>query len=287
MFPLRKEKNAAEVGKLNSDATYKDLLGENVSVDTVNKSNTQGRTGQAAADWLNSAASVDPERIKRLQGLVKGRQRPAAAKGSTGTDPGLLNAIIANPDLFSQLGAKQKGETAGPLHAQGFDQFGKPMSDGAVKEVAQSRSSISSLNDLKDTLENNKQYLGVLKGWQGYIPGSPAQLARQQIDLVRQRVGKALEGGVLRAEDEKKYKPILARLMDEPEIALDKITYLIDNIEKDMQIFKEEQKKAGRRVSMDPAKPGVVKKEDTTARTPSGYSLADIDAAIAKKKGKK
>ena len=44
-----------------------------------------------------------------------------------------------------------------------------------------------------------------------------------RIDDVRQLVGKAKEGGVLRKEDEEKYKRILATITDEPEVALYKI----------------------------------------------------------------
>jgi hypothetical protein len=281
LAPGKIAKTQAETDLLGSRSSLVNQQTEGISIDNVNKTNTGGRTGQAAADWLNSAKDIDPERIKRLQGLVKGRQRPAAPK-SGGDNSRLVEAVLQNPLIYDSLTGKVRNEIAAPLQEKGFGYFGKAPSDGAIKEVAASKSSLSSLNDLKDTLTNNKQYLGVLRGWQGYIPGSPAQLARAEIDLVRQRVGKALEGGVLRKEDESKYKAILSKLLDEPEIAIGKTEQLIENISKDMAIFEAEQKRGGRK-SLDPAKPGVPSK----ASAGGDISLDAVRAEVARRKAMK
>jgi hypothetical protein len=50
-------------------------------------------------------------------------------------------------------------------------------------------------------------------------------------------VGKALEGGVLRAEDEKKYKTILATIWDFDKTAQSKIAGLIRILENDIGIL--------------------------------------------------
>jgi hypothetical protein len=63
-------------------------------------------------------------------------------------------------------------------------------------------------------------------GW-----GQDAKKAQSLINLVRQRIGKALEGGVLRKEDELKYKDILATIGDDPELALQKLAI----VEQDME----------------------------------------------------
>src|SRR5207237_10197195 len=87
-------------------------------------------------------------------------------------------------------------------------------------------------------------------------PYSDARKAQAKIDLVKQRVGKALEGGVLRKEDEDKYKKILATLNDEPSTAISKVDNIIATLERDIEIFVDEQKAAGGRVSTPTPKGG-------------------------------
>lgn len=52
-----------------------------------------------------------------------------------------------------------------------------------------------------------------------------------QIDLARQVVGKFLEGGVLRKEDEEKYKKILPTMKDTQAVALRKLQNLATEIQ--------------------------------------------------------
>lgn len=53
-----------------------------------------------------------------------------------------------------------------------------------------------------------------------------AKSAQAEIDAVKQFVGKYLEGGVLRKEDEVKYAKILPTMVDTPEVRRNKINYL-------------------------------------------------------------
>lgn len=63
----------------------------------------------------------------------------------------------------------------------------------------------------------------------GWGEGAKAQNAL--IALVRQIVGKGLEGGVLRKEDEQKYKDILPRIGDTKELITDKLANLTHTLE--------------------------------------------------------
>lgn len=56
--------------------------------------------------------------------------------------------------------------------------------------------------------------------------GSEAKQRQATIDRVKQVIGKALEGGVLRKEDEYKYVKILPTILDPPEVAAKKIAGL-------------------------------------------------------------
>ncbi len=75
----------------------------------------------------------------------------------------------------------------------------------------------------------------------------PAKL-EARIDLTRQVIGKAIEEGVLRKEDEAKYAKILPTLRDKPEVALDKIDMVASKLDQDLATYIETQKASGRRI---------------------------------------
>lgn len=160
----------------------------------------------------------------------------------------LVQAIVANPELYDRLSARDIADIAPDLAKAGFKGFGKSMNESAIVKIAESRSALGALRDLRTTLVQNEQYIGPVAGLAALNPYSDARKARADIDRVKQRVGKALEGGVLRKEDEEKYKKILATLTDEPSTAIYKVDQLLEDIQRDMDLFIEEQRSAGRRV---------------------------------------
>jgi hypothetical protein len=164
------------------------------------------------------------------------------------SDDSLVESIIENPVLFNQLSSKTKERVIPALNQRGFTAFGKNLSDGAIKEVTQSQSAVAALNDLRTTLVDNEQFIGPLAGMQAINPWSEGRQAQARIDAVRQRVGRALEGGVLRKEDEEKYKKILATLLDTPETAIFKVDGLMRDVQRDLDIYIKNQEQAGRNV---------------------------------------
>lgn len=68
-----------------------------------------------------------------------------------------------------------------------------------------------------------------------------AQSLQAEIDRVRQVVSKALEGGVLRKEDEEKYKKILPTLTDTKGLALNKLKQLEEKLSEDLARYREIQ----------------------------------------------
>lgn len=191
------------------------------------------------------ARAVDP---------VTGQTVATGAPKRTGPTPEavaerkrLVDAVIANPELYDRLTAKDVADIAPDLAAAGFSGFGKTMNESAITKIAESKSAIASLRDLRDTLKENEQYIGPIAGFQALNPYSDARKAQAKIDLVKQRVGKALEGGVLRKEDEDKYKKILATLNDTPTTAISKVDSIITTLERDLDTFVETQRSAGRR----------------------------------------
>lgn len=188
-------------------------------------------------------------------------------ESAAGGDDALISAVIANPAIFENLTPKAKERLAPKLQSAGFDGFGKSVSESAMGKMAESTSAIESLKDLRKTLTENEQYIGPVAGLAALNPYSEARKAQAKIDLVKQRVGKALEGGVLRKEDEEKYKKILATLSDTPATAIAKVDGIIATLERDAEIFRNQQRAGGRRVGNAPSQP-------------SGFSVTDPNGVV-------
>jgi hypothetical protein len=233
----------------------------------IAKQNADTAAANAAKSGATAGFSLSPGQRRydangQLIATAPDRPRAAGGSGAPSGDDALVDTIIAEPGLWDQLTPTVKGRIAAKLKAKGYEGFGKPMSDGAMKQVAESESAIDSLKDLRTTLQKNEQYLGPVAGLSALNPYSGARKAQSEIDLVRQRVGKALEGGVLRKEDEEKYKKILATLRDVPETAVYKIDQLIKTLENDIANFKHQQRLGGKRVAESPSG-GLPKVGDT------------------------
>ena len=118
---------------------------------------------------------------------------------------------------------------------------GTELKSGELTTLTQVRQAVGALKDLGNILKGTKDSTGALRGVVAKFPeifdptmqaiidlfGDEATedyvLTTRQIESVvrstRQYVGKMLEGGVLRREDELKYKAILTDIMNQPEVA--------------------------------------------------------------------
>lgn len=187
------------------------------------------------------------------QGQVIKNLGGAKGSGLGGELSANAQAVIDNPNLLNSYTPTVKGQVIAELQIAGYDTSNlgvKPLSDTAIKEINQTDFALTSLNDLKDIINNNLDYIGPVKGLSALNPWSKARQAQADIDRVRQTVGKALEGGVLRKEDEEKYKKILATLTDTPTTALYKINQLIGSITKNLNDYKTLQASAGKSLNV-------------------------------------
>ena len=96
-------------------------------------------------------------------------------------------------------------------------------------------------------------YVTQITGW-----GSDAKKRQAVIDRVKQVIGKTLEGGVLRKEDEIKYEKILPNIGDPQDVALEKLNVL------DVAIAKRKQRRID---ALKDANYDVTKFETRTAPT--------------------
>ena len=125
------------------------------------------------------------------------------------------------------------------------------LSDSAIVKIADTQKALDDLGELKNKISENLEFIGPLMGFQRVNPFSKSRRVQADVDRVRQTVGKALEGGVLRKEDEEKYKKILATLTDTPETALYKVDALVGSIQRDIETYKSLQRSGGRSLDVN------------------------------------
>lgn len=185
-------------------------------------------------------------------GIVPGQVAGTTLGG--GTVSSQTQAIINNPSLFDDLTPTVRGKVISELQRAGYDTSNlgtKALSDTAIKEISQTQKALSDLGNLRTIILGNQQYLGPIRGWAVLNPWSKARRVQADIDRVKQTVGKALEGGVLRKEDEEKYKKILATLLDTPETAIYKVDALLSSIQRDIENYKSLQQLGGRSLNVN------------------------------------
>src|SRR3990167_315589 len=246
------EQLQAQVSGIETETTLREAIGK-LSAPTGLPSAVQNEILKKFLSPAGETAEISEYSLAKQQGfkgsLIDYKKEIANLKQSAitgGSD--LVNAVLANPALFDTLTPTAKTALAPALFRAGFTEFGKPLSDTAITQLSDSQTAKEGLEELKGIIIENSDLVGPVRGFAKLNPFSKAQRVQARIDAVRQRVGKALEGGVLRKEDEEKYKKILATITDTPETAISKINFLMNDIERQLDNFITLQKVGGRNV---------------------------------------
>lgn len=102
---------------------------------------------------------------------------------------------------------------------------GKQLSPDQVNRISEGNQMPLVLQGLQDTISQNSDLFGPVAGRAaGLNPYSTrAQSIQAELKRAMQSIGKYLEGGVLRAEDEAKYAKMLPQLSDTPAVAAAKL----------------------------------------------------------------
>lgn len=178
---------------------------------------------------------------------------------------------------------------------------GRPVLSGDANRLADSDSSLAEAQKLTDTMKTgNAAWLGtkipdVVTEYTGW--GSDAKVQEGVINKVKQIIGKAMEGGVLRKEDEIKYAKIIPKIEDPPEVANGKIQgliqsltekrgFLVDSLDDagyDVSKFRERGKKPA--ANNQPAPPQLVKYQGKMV--PFASLPADMQALVLANSGGK
>jgi hypothetical protein len=202
---------------------------------------------------------------------MKSAEFEASLKGTGGPTgiSSLTQAVIENPNLFSSLTSTDKSTVVSQLQSSGYDTTNlgtKPLSDTAVAKVTDTQKAISDLESLTTAIDENLQYIGPITGLSRLNPWSKANRLQADINRVKQTVGKALEGGVLRKEDEEKYKKILPTMNDTEDTVRYKLAQIKASIAADLERYTSLQQSSGRSMDVGSAlkKKGAVVEGATT-----------------------
>lgn len=119
------------------------------------------------------------------------------------------------------------------------------LSDTAIQNVTDIQTAMSDLGGLRTALQGSSGVDIPGIGYRINAPTTNTKITRAEVDRVRQVVGKALEGGVLRKEDEEKYKKILPTVNDSMDVAQAKIDSLMSALEQRLSTFTSLQNSRG------------------------------------------
>jgi hypothetical protein len=137
---------------------------------------------------------------------------------------------------------------------------GRPVLSGDANRIAELRSSMDDLKTLRGTIAapGETSGTGAMAKLGAVVPnvvtemtgfGMAAKSKQAVIDRVKQVIGKALEGGVLRKEDEAKYARILPTIGDPDQVVLTKLNGLDTAIKQRLEQQIETLAQAGYNVS--------------------------------------
>ena len=112
------------------------------------------------------------------------------------------------------------------------------LTSASAGNITDIQTSLSQIDALEQSLRGSYEggpFIGAARGMNPFDSAFKTQQAI--IDTTRQMVGKALEGGVLRKEDEEKYKKIIPTMDDPLDVALSKLSMLKERIGQRLQQF--------------------------------------------------
>jgi hypothetical protein len=157
---------------------------------------------------------------------------------------------------LSETARHNRAAEAAAAAAAGKKALGRGVTAGNAEELADFDTSIDELSAVRAAISPEDStgivaqigatlpYVTQITGW-----GEDAKKRQAVIDRVKQVIGKTLEGGVLRKEDEAKYVKILPNIGDAPAVATEKLNGLEEAVRKRKQRRLDSMEDAGYDVS--------------------------------------
>lgn len=229
---------AGELAALLMGTNYANSVSDRFTRDKLlaEKSKQQEFDNSYATDKLKRQSPTITEQSSELAGI-----EPSALEQLI-----LFNKKNTKPELDAEIGLKgaqadyykSRPETdllkaqAASL-ASSLKEQGERLPAKTAVDLGDIQSGIQSIDKIGTTIKGKADQMGPIIGRLKALNPWDADFneIRGQTDLVRQIVGKAFEGGVLRKEDEEKYKKILAEVENDPKSAALKL----ENVKAELQ----------------------------------------------------
>ena len=250
------------LGEYRDDPTRTDELPEQVTFTGEGVSTPIGQLSYNALSKQPRITSIRPGpsiKMKREADAAYARARADEKTrevddllARTDTDTRHLRAMARKGHTYLKLLRPETLERLAPSMIEMGISTDAPrrMPMGFVKQVAEYNSAMAELVALQQTLDKFGG-TSIETGLWSWIPGTNAQMALSDINKARQRIGKTLEGGVLRKEDEEKYKKILPTVFDMKNVSEFKIESMMATLQRDKDILIATWKELGAGVEGD------------------------------------
>lgn len=248
----QKELAAADEHK----AAANKLRGETAIVDATLRDPALLNPGQRSQATIaaDTAKATATNRNQTLAERIRHNRAVEAQRAASGAvsaiDDATIQQVKANPALYYTLTPTDRRKLLSSGALKEAD-LGKPLSDGAVNALSEMESGIQSLDRTVAAIREGEQGMGPFAGWatsKNPWASDAGKRLKSQIDLTRQLVGKGFEKGVLRKEDELKYKEILADITNTPSSAVAKLENVRAELVDMLGTWEKNQRGAGRSV---------------------------------------
>ena len=184
--------------------------------------------GQSLSDASPEDWQQDPEWESRQLRLNEAR---------AGADPFGTKAVGAQKERLQLQEAQKKAQQ---------EQRGFKLPPDKVLQVQAGAQIPNTLAEIEGTLSQNSNLFGPMQGRMGAMNpyDTQSQTVDAQMRSAAQQFGRYMEGGVLRKEDEEKYRKMFPNLSDTPDIAKNKLAIvrklLVDKQNADVQALKDQ-----------------------------------------------
>lgn len=200
------------------------------------------------------AGAVQPDTTTQLPDTTQ----PTLAAGTMGASDNTQIGSTENDPITQQITAYKQAAinaaAAGDMKAvksitdtismlsdlQPAPEKKKALNSTAAGVVTDLESGIANLEALSSTISSSGSNIPVVGGLLAKNPfNTDAQTTRAKIATAKQLIGKALEGGVLRKEDEIKYAAILPTMNDSDVVAQAKIADITQQLKRKLNIYQQ------------------------------------------------
>jgi hypothetical protein len=253
--PLRKQLEFFQQGNLQTDLSPLMALADQWTGSNLSRSYKNPETGQQRFNTINQIQSgisgaesgAEATKLNALKALAEGQFGYQKYQGDRAHQQAQLGLEREGMDLKRQALAVDMAKAR-----QGTTRsFGnRILGEKAVNDYTELQGVVEMADNLEGRITQGAKLMGPVEGEKSRWPWAESHRKLQaEFDLVRQKIGKMVEGGVLRKEDEAKYLKILPAMTDVPTVAVDKARRFSALMRKDLSRYMENMNRAGYNVS--------------------------------------